>query len=366
MVRTMLRLMQTDPGFDRRNLLTLTIELDDHWRLEKRLDVFQTIVERLRALPGVEHAGLTVSLPIDGSRWNTGFIVGDKAVPPRTELPSAAFTPVSTGYFETMKMQLLRGRLFDRRESPSSARVAVVNETLARKLWPGEDPIGKRLKHGWPEDPRPWRTVIGVVADVKTDGIERNTPMQIYVPIVREPSGECIVVMRGERLEQMTAAISATLRELDKDMPIYAVATMDHVMAEEIVRQRVSMVVLSVFGGVALLLAMIGLYGVMSHGVTERTQEIGLRMALGATGGEVLRLFLQQGLFAAGCGIALGVAVALGLTRGLETLLFGVTATDALTFAVVGGGLLVVALAACYIPARRAAHVDPLVALRWE
>jgi predicted permease len=367
MVRTMLRLTQVDPGFDPRNLLTLNVELmGDAWTPEKRQAIFEPMIQRLRALPGVENAGLTLSLPIDGSRWGSIFIVGDKPVPPRTELPGAAFTPVSTGYFEMMKMRLLRGRLFDRTENATSAKVVVINETMARRLWPGEDPIGKRLKQGWPEDQSPWRTIVGVVADVKTDGIDQDTPMQIYMPVTHQPTRRFIVVVRGEHADQMTTTVSAALREFDKELPIYGVQTMDRLMTDAIGRQRVSMVVLSVFGAVALLLAMIGLYGVITYGVTERTQEIGLRMALGATGGQVLRLFLQQGLTAAACGIALGVAIALALTRWLETLLFGVTATDAPTFATVIAVLVVVALTACYIPARRAARVDPLIALRWE
>jgi predicted permease len=367
MVRTMLQLTQADPGFDPRNLLTLTVELmGDAWTPAKRQASYDAMIQRLRALPGVENAGLTLSLPIDGSRWGSIFILGDKPVPARADLPGAAFTPVSTGYFETMKMHRLRGRVFDRTETADSARVAVINETMARRLWPGEDPIGKRIKQGWPEDTNQWRTIVGVVADVKTEGIERDTPMQIYLPLVHEPPRQLIAVVRGEHAEQMTAAVSAALREFDKELPIYGVRTMDRLMTEAIGRQRVSMVVLSVFGAVSLLLAMIGLYGVITYGVAERTQEIGLRMALGATGGQVLRLFLQQGLIAAACGIASGVAIALGLTRWLETLLFGVTATDTTTFAAVIAVLTVVALAACYIPARRAARVDPLIALRCE
>ncbi len=190
--------------------------------------------------------------------------------------------------------------------------------------------------------------------------------MQVYMPVTHQPTRRFIVVVRGDHADQMTAAVSAALREVDKELPIYGVQTMDRLMTDAIGRQCVSMVVLSVFGAVALLLAMIGLYGVITYGVTERTQEIGLRMALGATGGQVLRLFLQQGLTAAACGIALGVAIALALTRWLETLLFGVTATDAPTFATVIAVLVIVALAASYIPARRAARVDPLIALRWE
>jgi ABC-type antimicrobial peptide transport system permease subunit len=198
------------------------------------------------------------------------------------------------------------------------------------------------------------------------EGVDRETAMQVFLPIVQEPYRRAVAVVRLANPEQSAAAVVAAFREFDKSMPVYKVQTMEHVMSDAIGRQRVSMVVLSVFGAVALLLAMIGLYGVITYGVAERTQEIGVRMALGATGTNVVSLFLRQGLLAAGGGIAVGIAVAFGLTRWLQTLLFGVTTTDSLTFAGVVALLFLVALAACYLPARRAARVDPLVALRWE
>jgi putative ABC transport system permease protein len=367
MVQTMLRLTQSNPGFDTRNLLTLNIDMKiPTWPAPKRQATFASIVERLRALPGVENAGLTLSLPMDGIRWGSQFILGDRPVPPPSQLPGAAFTPVSTGYFEMMKIPLVRGRLFDRTDGPDSAPVAIINETVARAFWPGRDPIGQRLKQGFPGDPNLWRMIVGVVGDVKTGGLDIAAPTEIYLPIAHARQNTWVVVVRGEHVDRMAGAVTAALREFDKDLPIFGVKTMDEVMSNANAQKRVSMVVLSVFGLVAVLLAMIGLYGVITYCVTERTQEIGVRMALGATGGQVLRLFLRQGIIAAACGIAVGVAVAIWLTRWLETLLFGVTATDVPTFAAVVAILLVVAIAASYIPARRAARVDPLTALRCE
>jgi putative ABC transport system permease protein len=369
MVQTMVKLAQVDPGFDASHLLTMNIEMmGDQWKDEaKRRVAYVQMIDRLRALPGVDSVAMALSLPVDGSRWASFFVTSENPNPPRDQVPFASFDPVSSGYFEAMKMHLVRGRFFDQSDTGGNRHTLVINESAANRLFPGQDPIGKRIMQGLPKDDHPWRTIVGVVNDVKMDGIDRNALPQFYVPIADEPAmRQFVVVMRGDRADQLTASASAALREFDKELPIYTVQTMDRLMMNTIGRQRVSMVVLTVFGAVALLLAVIGLYGVITYGVTERTQEIGLRIALGATGGQVLSLFLRQGLTAAIAGIGVGTAVALGLTRWLETLLFGVTATDATTFAIVVAVLLLVATAACYLPARRAARVDPLIALRWE
>jgi putative ABC transport system permease protein len=378
MMRTLQQLTRVESGIRRDHLLTTRVNLSgDQYTGPRRVAFYGDLLPRLRALPGTTRAALTFSLPIDGSNWNSIFTVADKPVPERAKLPSAAFTPVSTEYFETMGMRLVRGRPFNAAESPDSPRTVVVNETLAKRLWPGEDPIGKRLKQGWPETPdhptspgaffAPWREVVGVVSDVKFNGISSETPLQAYLPIEQEPARSIAIVMRTS-LEPtaMVPQVEAIVRDLDKNLPLFQTRTMDQVLDTSIARERVSMIVFVVFAIVALTLASIGLYGVVAHAVTERTHEIGVRMALGAEARHVLGLVVRQGLSMAIIGAAIGVAGAVAVSRWIEGLLFGVTATDPATLASVVATLLAVAAVACYIPAWRATRVDPTTALRAE
>jgi putative ABC transport system permease protein len=368
MMRTLQQLTLVETGFRPDHLLTMRISLSgDRWN-EARLQAFyDDLLARVQALPGVTRAALAYSLPIDGSNWNSIFIVGDKPVPPRTQLPTAAFTPVSSGYFETMGMRLIQGRVFDSSDRPASPTVVVVNETLTRRLWPGEEPIGKRLKQGWPEDQSAWREVIGVVGDVKFEGVAEETPAQVYLPMTQESSqGFAIVVRAAADPGRLSSVVEATVHQLDKDLPLFAVRTMDQMLTESMARQRMATLILAVFAAIALTLASIGLYGVVSHGVTERTHEIGVRMALGANQRHVLKLVVRQGLSMAAAGIAIGLAGAIALSKTVQALLFGVTATDPLTFAAVVAVLLCVATVACYVPAWRATRVDPTQALRAE
>ena len=371
MMRTLQELTRVDTGIRTDHLLTTRFMLaGEQWTLPRRLTFCQDAVSRARALPGVINAALTYSLPIDGSQWNSIFIVSDKPVPERSKLPSAAFTPVSAGLFETMGMRLIRGRLFDSTEAPGSPKTVVVNETLARRLWPGEDAVGKRLKQGWPETPEsasPWREVVGVVSDVRFNGVTAETPMQVYLPLVHDGArGLALVIRTATEPSSLVPSVEGIFRELDKDVPLSQTRTMDQMLDSSIARQRMSMVVFMVFAIVALTLASVGLYGVVSHGVTERMHEIGVRMALGADQRHVLGLVVRQGLSTAVLGIAIGVAGSIALSRWIQALLFGVTATDPMTFIAVVATLLSVAMIACYVPAWRATRVDPTRALRSE
>jgi putative ABC transport system permease protein len=368
MMRTLQELTRVETGIRADHLLTTRFQLaGDQWTDDRRLAFYADLQSRLRALPGVSNAAFAFSLPIDGSNWNSIFIVADKPVPPRAQLPSAAFTPVSNGYFETMGMRLMRGRFFDATETPTSPKVTVVNESLAGRLWPGEDAVGKRLKQGWPESPSDWREVVGVVGDVKFNGVTAETPMQAYLPLVHEPSRSLAIVARTQGDPAALApALEGVVRQLNKDLPLFQIRTMDDMLGTAIARQRMSMLVFVVFAVVALTLASIGLYGVVAHGVTERTHEIGVRMALGAEARHVLGLVVRQGLSMALIGMAIGVAASLALSRWIEGLLFGVTANDPVTMAGVVATLLAVALVACYVPAWRATRVDPTTALRAE
>jgi putative ABC transport system permease protein len=378
MMRTLQELTQVDTGIRTDHLLTARFVLaGDQWTSARQRVFYDDLLARTRALPGVARAALAFSLPIDGSNWNSIFTVADKPVPERANLPSAAFTPVTSGYFETMGMRLVGGRLFDATDSADSPKTIVINETLARRLWPAENPIGRRLKQGWPETPdhptkpdayfSPWRTVVGVVGDVKFNGITSETPMQVYLPLVQETTRALALVVRTATDPRALApSVENIVHGLDSNLPLFEVRTMDDMLDGSIARERMSMLVFAVFAVVALTLASVGLYGVVAHGVTERTHEIGVRMALGADARHVLGLVVGQGLAMALVGTAIGVAAALALSRWIQTLLFGVTATDPVTFAAVVATLLTVAAAACYIPAWRATRVDPTVALRAE
>ena len=289
-------------------------------------------------------------------------IVADR----RIEL-SAAFTAVSAGYFETMGVRLVSGRFLDATDTATAAKTIVVNESLAQRLWPGENAIGKLIRQGWPETPAPWRQIVGVVGDVRFEGVTEATPLQIYLPMAQAPTdAPAIVVRTAGPPEAARSGVEAAVHRLNRDLALYDVQTMDDLLSASLARQRISMIVLVVFAAVALTLAAVGLYGVVSHGVTERTHEVGVRMALGANPRHVLGLIVRQGLATALTGTAIGLVGAAALTRSIQGLLFGVTATDPVTFGSVAAVLLAVTFVACYLPARRATRVDPTEALRSE
>jgi len=368
MIRTLQRATSVDTGFKPDHLVTAQFILNgEEWTDARQHGFRDTLLDRLRALPGVTRAALTFALPIDGSQWNSVFIVSGKPVPERAQLPSAAFTPVSTDYFEAVGMRLLRGRYFERRDGESSPRVAVVNESFASRMWPGEDPIGRTLKQGWPEDKGDWREVVGVVADVKFNGITSETPLQAYLPLDQVSMRYLAIVARtSSDAEALMPSLESVVHDLDRDLPLYAKRTMDQILESSLARERMSTIVFMMFAVVAVALAAIGLYGVVSHSVTERTHEIGVRMALGADPRHVLALVVGQGLVTAAAGVAIGLAGALALSHTIEGLLFGVRSTDPATFAGVAALLLGIAVTACAIPAWRATRVDPTRALRAE
>jgi putative ABC transport system permease protein len=368
MIRTVQELVGVDTGFRADHVLTTRFTLSGpQWTEERRQAFYPEFLQRIRTIPGVTNAALTMSLPIDGSQWNSIFIVADKPAPQRSQLPSAAFTPVSAGFFETMGIRLLGGRLLGAADTPTSPPTIVVNETLAKSIWPGEDAVGKHLKQGWPEDKNAWREVVGVVADVKFNGLANDTPLQVYLPLTQESSTFLIVAARTA-VDPMSIVptLEAAARDINKDMPLFQTSTMDQVLETSIAQQRLSLIVMVTFAVVALTLASLGLYGVIAHSVTERTHEIGVRMALGAEARHVLGLMIRQGLTTTAIGAAIGVAGAIALSRWIQDLLFGVTPTDPATFAAVVATLMAVALVACYVPAWRATRVDPTMALRSE
>jgi putative ABC transport system permease protein len=282
------------------------------------------------------------------------------------EYPNAGMVPVTAGYFEALRIPLIKGRYFNRSDTPDSLPVAIVNSSVARKFFLNEDPVGKQIRLGFPAEPfGPWRTIIGVVGDIKQEGVDKDMPAQVFMPIVQQPRTTVFAIART-RATVPASSLEAAIHDVDRAVPVFNDRTVDQVMREASSRRRIAMVLLSVFGVVAVLLAAIGVYGVIAQGVAERRQEIGVRMALGATGGQILRLFLRHGLIAVAIGLACGLLAALTAARSLASLVFGVTVTDPATLGAVAAFLTVVTLLACYMPARSATRVDPVEALRSE
>ncbi|HKW87146.1 MAG TPA: ABC transporter permease [Candidatus Acidoferrales bacterium] len=362
------RLLRVNPGFNAQNLLTLQVFLSPIEYPERATKIAVTLREmlgRIRALPGVRAAGLVNSLPITGG-VGTDFVLHDRPAPPTGNEPDADIRVADPGYFRTMGIPLLSGRNFSEQDTSDSARVVIINETMARTFWPHESPLGKRLTMkdwGPPLDGE----IIGVAGDVKTNGLDAAVLPMIYWPDSQFPTDFNTFVVRADGdPHALASAVKRAIWAVDKDQPITRVLTMDEILSDSQARRRLYLTLLAVFAGAALLVAAVGIYGVVAYDMSQRTHEIGVRMALGAQRGDVMRMVIGQGAALAAIGIVIGIGAAFGLTRLMATMLYGVNATDPLTFAGVAIALLLVALAACYIPARRAMRVDPMVALRYE
>jgi predicted permease len=372
LIRSFHRLRQVDPGFRTDNQLTMRMVLpfQKYAKPEQRRAFYDELLRRVNELPGVESAGINTFLPLSFSGMNFAFTIEGRSYPGDMELPLAAYRVVSPDYFRTMGIPLQRGRFFDSRDSAEAPPVIIVNRRLAEQFWPGEDPTGKRLKIGPLDSPNPWAIVAGVVGNVRQSGLYGEQTFELYVPYAQERRGfvapRDLVVRTSGDAASVAGAVRQAVWAVDKDQPISDVRTMDHVLATAVSRERFQTLLLALFATLALALACVGLYGVISYAVVQRTHEIGVRMALGAQSRDVLRLVINQGMFLTLIGLVIGVAGAFAVTRVMTEMLFGVTATDPLTFAGVPIVLGVIALLACYVPARRATKVDPLVALRYE
>ncbi len=371
MIRSFHRLRGVDPGLDPENVLTLRVSLPEA-KYRERAQVagfFDATLKRVAALPGAAAAGAILRLPLTGrGGWDWGFTVeGRPSAPPGQNHGLSNFQVVTPDYFRAMGVRILKGRVFGERDRDGAPGVVLVNETLARAFWPTEDPVGKRLRLGG-EDPNvPWLTIVGVVNDVRYRGLDAAIRQDLYLPSAQAPQREMSMVVRtASEPMGLAAAVRAAVLSVDADLPIYRVRGMREVVDASLGQQRFPLQILAAFALLALVLAAVGIYGVMSYAVTQRTHEIGVRMALGAGRAEVLRMVVGQGLRLAIMGVAVGLAGSLALTRLLSSLLFGVSATDPATFVGVPVLLAAVAALACYIPARRATRVDPMVALRCE
>ncbi|MGH9971006.1 MAG: ABC transporter permease [Pyrinomonadaceae bacterium] len=368
LIKSFLRLTEVSPGFNPDNVLTIRMALPPgkYQQGEPRAQAFNQIIERVKTLPGVESAGAILSLPLGGDTFNVGRSIIREGRPETPEESSnAMYLVVTPDYFRTLQIPLKSGRTFTANDNDQSPKVIIVNETMARLLWPGESPLGRRIKV-W-RDEKFLREIVGVVGDTKPS-LDTDAPTQMYVPYAQDATwGTLTLVMRtaGEPTA-MAGAVRNEVRSVEKGVPLFNIKTMNDVVATSAAPRRTPMLLLTTYAGMALLLAMLGIYGVTTYYVTQRTHEIGIRIALGAQLGDVLRLVLRRGMLLAVVGVGLGVGGAVLLTRYLTTMLFGVEPVDTLTFAGVSLVLISVALIACYLPARRATKVDPLVALRYE
>jgi putative ABC transport system permease protein len=393
MINTLLRLRQVDPGFDPKNLLTTTIQLPegdkymervpggDMERAKPTVSIFyQRLLERVSALPGVESAGSITGLPTHFSAGYTFSIVGQPSPPDRR--PQASYSQVSPSFLRMLGIPLKKGRYLDDHDTDAAPWAVVVNEAFVRRYFSNEDPIGKQLRmrfDPYPTEEERTRQIVGVVGDIKQFGPGQQSPPCIYASYLQQPAvypGGAIVMhlwqdlavrtAKGARPEDLTKAIRQIVKELDPDQPITNVMSMEEVLSESMGDARFYMQLLSTFAAVAIFLSAIGIYGVMSYFVSQRTHDIGIRMALGAHPSDILTWVARLGLKLVALGIVIGVALALGLTRLISSVLFGVKPSDPATYLAVAVALGAIALLACYIPAWRAAKVDPMVALRYE
>lgn len=367
LIRSYQRVWNAYPGFDPHNVLSLRLSLPavKYPKPESITPFFRRIVERLNQIPEVESVATTYSLPMStvALAWEPIAIEG--YVPKSAqELIISNVRIVSPDYFRTMRIPLVRGRYFDEHDTKGAQETVIVDEKLAERFWPNDDPLGKRLQRGGSGS---WRTVVGVISDVKEYSSEKEPPIAVYFPSEQYVARNMFLVIRTNRDPAgMTSAITREIQTLDPEMPVFDASTMDQRMRDSFARRRFSMFLLSVFAFISSILAAIGVYGVMAYSVNERTREIGIRLALGAQPIRVLRLVIRQGLVLTSLGIVLGLGGAFALTRVMSSMLYGVSATDGLTFVVTPMLLGGVALLASYVPARRAARVDPMITLRCE
>jgi putative ABC transport system permease protein len=370
LIKSLWRLRHINPGFKTENVLTFSVGLPDvRYPTAKRSEFFENLMTRLQALPGVESASAVLPLPLSDNRFSLSFEIEGRPMA-KGELPSADFFNVGVGYFKTMGIPLVKGRDFNERDQHKSTPVIIVNETLARQFFPNEDAIGKRIHPGistYEGEESVMREIVGVVGDVRNRELSTEARPTNYVPQTQTPFGQMTMVVRTTNDPHgIASAVRKQVAEMDRELPVFSIKTMDEYRSASVAAPRFNTTLLSAFAAVALVLTIVGLYGVMSYSVAQRTSEIGIRMALGAQTRDVLQLIVGQGLKLVGLGLAIGLLGAFALTRLMASLLFGVSAKDPLTFAAVAVVLALVALLACYLPARRASKVDPLVALRYQ
>jgi putative ABC transport system permease protein len=372
LMRSFARLESVDPGFNPEQTLTFELTLPGvrYAEDDRRIALFDSLLPKLRSLPGVRSAEAAMALPLSGTNFNISFTVAGRPPVPPAQEPAMEVRVTTPGYFTSLGIPLLRGRLFSETDRGSTPPVVLITESAARQYFPNDDPIGKTINLGWGRGKgkrRAGGAVIGIVGDIKDTGLNAPGPPEIFMPYRQWPvSSMNIVLKTAAPPASLAAAVKSDVYAVDPNLPVSNVRTLEDVVAESISQPRFYMVLLTIFAAIALALAAIGIFGVLSYAVSQRTREIGIRMALGAQGGSVIGLIVRQAMLLALCGVALGIAGALFLSQTLRKMLFNVEPTDPLTFAAVAVLLAAVALLASYLPARRATRVDPVVALKGE
>ena len=368
LLRSFARLQNVPPGFQPKNVLTLELTMTGrkYEKPQATLAAYHELWNRLEHLPGVKAAGAVTALPLSQM-----FAWGPITVEGRTPLPGEKFINadqrvVGGHYFEAMEIPLLSGRLFNEQDTVTSPKVVLIDEYMAQQLWPGADPVGKRIRVE-ADKATPWATVVGVVGRIKQYTLDSDSRIALYFAQTQYVTRDMNVVMRSSTdPAALTSAVKPEIRALDPDLPVYHVRTMQQRVDESLARRRFSMLLFALFAFLALSLATVGIYGVMAYLVSQSTREIGIRMALGATQRGILSLVVRQGMVLALCGVFVGLVAAIILTRLMQSLLFGVGATDPFTFFSTAVLLTLIALLACFIPAQRAARIDPMVSLRCD
>ena len=387
MIRSFYLLQKVNPGFSYEHLTSFSVSLPQrkYSTQDARASFYNRLLENIRAVPGVESAAAASGLPLGNNGWQTSFLIDGQPAPPRDQTPLMEACLVTPDYFKAMNIPLLHGRVFNDHDDRSNLagkdlsklnenereiaamNAIVIDDEFARRHWPNENPVGKYVRLGG--DPNGQKVeVIGVVGRVKMESLNQNSDrVQGYFPYAQTPNGGMTVIVKGTSdPNQLISSMRAAVKEIDPDQPIYNPRTMDEIRAESVAPERLNLTLLSLFAGLALVLAIVGIYGVMSYSVTQRTHEIGIRMAIGARPRDVFAMILGHGMKLTIIGVAIGLVLAFGLTRLMETMLFGVAPTDATTYTAISLLLVSVALVACYLPGRRATKVEPTISLRYE